>query len=500
MSKMKKFLYFILVAVFMGTLLPISSVKAATGVTFYQDANYGGTAVTLGAGSYTMTQLNAAGIPNDWASSLKVPSGWTVEIYQDDNFTGTKWTFTTDTSYVGADCNDKMTSVKITAPGTVSNSIYSVAASSVPAPTGNGAMTFRILNGTNGAYSDSNIYWAIFGTDPLTGKVCYVDLNGNVIPLTSTLNDASGHLTKNNVNYANVFYTVSQKQWVNLPKLYAARMYLSVGSPCYIRTFDNGYTWPDVNNSSDPNRNIYFDFVEFTLDGNGYHGNTTRVDGFGFPIQHRLINKSGSFDRTVGELETETRSGLFTKYSNEVPAAFKESATLQAPYRILPPYRGNNFKSGGAYANYYDSYVNQVWSTYATKNLTFTCWSGTFTGRVIGNDFVFSKNGGPSNIYIHGKPSTYDILAGAGNLVTGTDDEKTVEYQLCAALNRHIVDDPANWNNPSYLYKAAPSNYYSKFWHDHSINGLAYGFCFDDSLAAYLDVNDPKGLVVRVGW
>jgi Peptidase inhibitor family I36 len=69
------------------------SSAATTGVTFYQDVNYGGTAITLGAGNYTMTQLNAAGIPNDWMSSLKVPSGYTVEVFQDDNFAGTEWIY-----------------------------------------------------------------------------------------------------------------------------------------------------------------------------------------------------------------------------------------------------------------------------------------------------------------------------------------------------------------------------------------------------------------------
>ncbi len=83
------------------------------GVTFYQDADYRGTAVTLDVGSYTLSQLNAAGIPNDWMSGLKVPDGYTVEVYQNDNFAGTRWTYTAGIAYVGADCNDKMSSVKI---------------------------------------------------------------------------------------------------------------------------------------------------------------------------------------------------------------------------------------------------------------------------------------------------------------------------------------------------------------------------------------------------
>ncbi|SHO52426.1 carbohydrate-binding protein [Anaerocolumna xylanovorans] len=82
-------------------------------VTFYADINYGGAAKTLGAGNYTLSQLNAKGIPNDWMSSLKVPGGWTVEVYEHDNFGGTKWTYTSSSSWVGDTVNDKMSSVKI---------------------------------------------------------------------------------------------------------------------------------------------------------------------------------------------------------------------------------------------------------------------------------------------------------------------------------------------------------------------------------------------------
>ena len=64
-------------------------------------------------GNYTLAQLQAKGVPNDWVSSLKVPSGWTVIMYQNDNFSGTTWTFTSDTSWVGSAANDQMSSCKI---------------------------------------------------------------------------------------------------------------------------------------------------------------------------------------------------------------------------------------------------------------------------------------------------------------------------------------------------------------------------------------------------
>jgi hypothetical protein len=89
----------------------------ANGVTFYQDINYGGAvSQALAKGSYTRTQLEAKGVPNDWASSMKIPSGWTVIMYQHNNFLGTTWTRSSDTPNfvtLTPNANDQMSSVKI---------------------------------------------------------------------------------------------------------------------------------------------------------------------------------------------------------------------------------------------------------------------------------------------------------------------------------------------------------------------------------------------------
>lgn len=95
-----------------------SSGGYVTVTTFYEDTNYGGRAVTLNPGSYTTAQLAAAGIQNNWVSSVRVPSGYTVEVYDLDNFTGTRWTFTADhPDFVSAGCNDRMSSLRIIAAG-----------------------------------------------------------------------------------------------------------------------------------------------------------------------------------------------------------------------------------------------------------------------------------------------------------------------------------------------------------------------------------------------
>ena len=87
-----------------------------SGVGFYQNSNYGGAATSLiPKGNYTLAQLQSYGFVNDWASSMRVPSGWTVIIYKDDNFSGTSWTLTSDTpnftSFAGL--NDQASSCKI---------------------------------------------------------------------------------------------------------------------------------------------------------------------------------------------------------------------------------------------------------------------------------------------------------------------------------------------------------------------------------------------------
>jgi len=68
------------------------------GAIFYKDCNYGGYAVNLGPGSYTLSQLNANGILNDDISSLKISSGYEVILYQDNNFLGSAYLFRGDAS------------------------------------------------------------------------------------------------------------------------------------------------------------------------------------------------------------------------------------------------------------------------------------------------------------------------------------------------------------------------------------------------------------------
>jgi uncharacterized protein YbdZ (MbtH family) len=91
--------------------------QGSGGVIFFEHVDYGGAAGgTLAKGNYTRAQLQAAGVQDNWASSVRVPAGWSVTIYADDNFTGQSWTRTADTqnfTTLSPNANDQLTSCRI---------------------------------------------------------------------------------------------------------------------------------------------------------------------------------------------------------------------------------------------------------------------------------------------------------------------------------------------------------------------------------------------------
>ncbi len=365
-------------------------------------------------------------------------------------------------------------------------------------------MFLQLNNKTNGQYSNDEIYWCILGYNA-NHELCYLDTDGNLVPASTNLNT----ITMNDRQVANICHSLAEKDYVYLPDIESGRMYLSYGKPVYI-TFNvaadgrMGYAGPDLNNATDPNQNTLFEFLEFTVKGKEYWGNTTRVDFFSFPMVTRLVGQGGYnnypgdsdvYDRIVGDIGT--RDEIFAAYKASVPAEFK---TLVNDLRIMAPCK-TTFNEGAQYANYFDNYINEFWNKYSNETLVFTCDAGTFRGRVTGDHMTFTKDG-DSGTYTVYKPTTQDVLEGKGNFNRGNSTELVIEAQLCAAFNRGVATDPANYGNPSAYYKNGTCNYYSAFWHEHSVNALAYGFCYDDVFdqSTLLHYTNPTALVIDLRW
>jgi len=82
------------------------------GITLYVNPNYEGNPVTLDVGTYRLGALLQKGVINDSISSIKVPAGYTVFVYE-HNLSGKSETYRTDTPYVGDEMNDLISSVTV---------------------------------------------------------------------------------------------------------------------------------------------------------------------------------------------------------------------------------------------------------------------------------------------------------------------------------------------------------------------------------------------------
>ncbi|WP_143304674.1 heparin lyase I family protein [Chitinophaga vietnamensis] len=83
----------------------------------FQNCSYGGWTATFGPGNYTTADIVAhGGIDND-ASSLQIPAGLTVTLFDGDNFTGDSLVLTSDASCLKntSTFNDRTSSLKVTA-------------------------------------------------------------------------------------------------------------------------------------------------------------------------------------------------------------------------------------------------------------------------------------------------------------------------------------------------------------------------------------------------
>ena len=87
----------------------------APAVTLYTDADYKGKAVTLSEGKYNLNQMGLYNLTDNDMSSLKVTPGFKVTIYEGDNFNGKSKSYIASESFVGAEWNDKMSSLTVEA-------------------------------------------------------------------------------------------------------------------------------------------------------------------------------------------------------------------------------------------------------------------------------------------------------------------------------------------------------------------------------------------------
>jgi Carbohydrate binding module (family 6)/Beta-1,3-glucanase len=332
----------------------------------------------------------------------------------------------------------------ITAPATGGWQTWTTVTANITLPAG--VQTLRVLQDGAGW----NLHYLTFATSGGTGTGgSYGGFPAGFWGNTSSIPSASGAIEFDFINATNGAYPDSEVYWsVNgVTESIAQSPYYEMTSCASCRI--NFYLGSPTSS--------YHDFIELNSSGTTINADTSRVDAFGLPLAIHLHNSDGS-DTVVGEDDqvfAESRSALFTQFENAVPAAFQQLATVDAPYSIPAPGDVAAFQPGGADANYMTAYAASVGAT-ETSQEVFGCQGG----------------GSPA---LNGDPT------------------------LCAALNRCVAQFSTTvQNTPSDYYQNAPCNYYSAFWHSVAVNGLQYGFAYDDDNGQSSDFNTTDAQYVQV--
>ncbi|HTJ71356.1 MAG TPA: beta-1,3-glucanase family protein, partial [Actinospica sp.] len=298
---------------------------------------------------------------------------------------------------------------------------------------------------------------------------------------------------------------------ITIPQIAGGRIWFSVGSPItFLLNPGPGLVEPSVSNSSDPNINIRWDFCEFTYNASQIYANISYVDFVSLPISLSLTNASGQVQHVSGM----SASGLDTVCANLQAQHAADGAGWDqlvvtsggANLRALSPNNGI-VRNSSLFSGYFQPYVNEVWSKYASQSLTVdtqTSTWGSVTGTVSGGDLNFSGVSG------FAQPSAADIFSCSTGPFADTSGERgPLVARISAAFNRTTLltdTDQPDGENPANYYQNSVTNHYARIVHAANLDGRGYAFPYDDvtpnggvDQSGFVSDGNPTLLTIAVG-
>src|SRR3954447_26049559 len=279
---------------------------------------------------------------------------------------------------------------------------------------------------------------------------------------------------------------------IRMPK-FSGRVYFSYGQKLVFKLTTGGLVQPAVQNPSDPNRNILFNWSEYTLNNDGLWINSTQVDMFSAPY---AVSVNGN---TTGHLKAGGYNAVYDALNASGWGGLIQTAPDGSVLRALSPLYG--VVTGALPASAMDDYINRVWSKYSSETLTVTPFGdqpGTkYFGKVSGGVMNFTNSAG-AVVTSFQKPDSASVF-GCFKLLDAPNDQVRgpISRTLCAGYNRSTLlvnpnqPDPDNAN----FYQDAVTNHYAKTIHAQMVDGHAYGFAFDDvgNHEALVHDGNPQG-------
>ncbi|WP_234538404.1 glycoside hydrolase family 64 protein [Streptomyces shenzhenensis] len=275
-----------------------------------------------------------------------------------------------------------------------------------------------------------------------------------------------------------------QSTTIQIPK-FSGRIYFSYGRKLDFRLTTGGLVQPAVQNPSDPNRDILFNWSEYTLNDSGLWINSTQVDMFSVPYAVGVQRSDGSTADT-GHLKPGGYNGFFSALRGQGGGwpNLVQTRSDGTVLRALSPLYG--VETGALPSTVMDDYVNRVWSKYSASTLTVTPFAGQpntkYYGRVSGNVMNFTDSAG-AVVTSFQKPDANSVF-GCHNLLDAPNDQVRgpISRTLCAGFNRSTLLTSSNQpdTDPADFYQDPVTNQYARAIHAQMADGKAYAFAFDD--------------------
>ncbi|MET9059482.1 MULTISPECIES: glycoside hydrolase family 64 protein [Streptomyces] len=349
-----------------------------------------------------------------------------------------------------------------------------------PAGTAEAAVPDTIpLTITNNSARGDALYVYNLGTQLSTGRQGWADANG-----TFHAWPAGGNPPTPAPDAAITGPAAGQSATIRIPK-FSGRIYFSYGQKIVFKLTTGGLVQPAVQNPTDPNRNILFNWSEYTLNDAGIWLNSTQVDMFSAPYSVGVQRGDGS-TISAGKL----KSGGYSAFFNTLRAQsggwgnLIQTRSDGTVLRALSPLYG--VETGALSSGVLDDYVNRVWQKYSTTTLTVTPFADQpaikYYGRVSGGVMNFTNSSG-AVVTSFQKPDAGSIF-GCHRLLDAPNDlvRGPISRTLCAGFNRSTL--LVNPNQPdtssANFYRDAVTNHYARAVHAQMADGKAYAFAFDD--------------------
>ncbi|MFE1234812.1 glycoside hydrolase family 64 protein [Streptomyces sp. NPDC058745] len=335
------------------------------------------------------------------------------------------------------------------------------------------------LTFTNNSGRTDQVYVYNLGTELSTGRQGWADANGTFHPWP-----AGGSVPSPAPDASIAGPARGQSMTIRLPK-FSGRIYFSYGQKLVFKVATGGLVQPAVQNPSDPNRNILFNWSEYTLNDAGLWLNSTQVDMFSVPYAVGVKRPDGSVAST-GRLKPGGYRGFFDALRGQPGgwAGLVQTRSDGTVLRALAP--GHGIEAGALPSGVMNDYINRVWSKYAGSTLTVTPFANQpavkYYGRVSGNVMNFTNSSG-AVVTSFQKPDS-DSVFGCYKLLDAPNDQVRgpISRTLCAGFNRStLLTNPQQPDTSSAgFYQDAVTNHYSRKIHAQMADGKAYGFAFDD--------------------